>query len=145
MAKPVAIAKGIAFTFPDVCDTPVSSGSVPIPYPNIAQLDQASLVTNEGGKELRVGPSGDYVLLKDAIISTSTGDEAGSVGGVKSGTTKGPCKLFQGSGSVIYGPQKKGLVRFMDRTAQNMMSSQQSDGNAQGIVLSAFPTVLVGD
>jgi len=139
MSKPIATAKGIAFAFPDVCKTPAPPAPwIPLPYPNIAQLDQANPVTNEGGKELLVGPGGDYVLLKDAVIDTSTGDEAGSIGGMKSNGIKGPCKLVQASGSVVYGPQKKGLVRFMDGTEQN-------NGNAQGMVLSAFPTVMVGD
>jgi hypothetical protein len=139
MSKPVAIAKGIAFAFPDVCLTPSPPGSpIPIPYPNIAQLDQASPVSDAGGKELLVGPSGDHVLLKDSSISSSSGDEAGSAGGVTSGTTKGECKLVQGSGSVLYGPDSKGLVRSLDQTTQN-------SNNAQGVVLSAFPTVLVGD
>jgi hypothetical protein len=139
MSKPVAVAKGIAFAFPDVCLTPAPPAPpIPIPYPNIAQLDQATPVSDAGGKELLVGSSGDHVLLKDGEISTSSGDEAGSVGGVTSGTTKGKCKLGQGSGSVVYGPDGKGLVRFLDQTTQNSQ-------NAQGIVLSAFPTVLVGD
>jgi hypothetical protein len=139
MAKPVAVAKGVAFAFPDVCLTPAPPSSpVPIPYPNIAQLDMANAKTDLSGRQVRVGSSGDTILLQDAIISTSSGDEAGSAGGVKSGTSKGQCRLVQGSGSVIYGPQGKGLVRFMDRTEQN-------NGNAQGNVMSAFPTVLVGD
>ena len=74
----------------------------------------------------------------DASISTSSGDEAGSSGGVKSGGIKGPCKLTQGSGSVVYGPDERGLVRFLDQTEQN-------DGNAQGVVLGIFPMVMVGD
>jgi hypothetical protein len=139
MSKPIAPAKGIALAFPDVCLTPAPPGPpVPIPYPNIAQLDQASPVSNESGKALLVGPSGDPVLLKDGEVSTSSGDEAGSAGGVKSGTTKGKCQFVQASGSVLYGPGQKGLVRFLDQTEQN-------SGNAQGFVLGAFPTVLVGD
>ncbi|MCP4428754.1 MAG: DUF4150 domain-containing protein [Chloroflexi bacterium] len=134
MSRPVAIAKGVAFAFPDVCDTPAPPSSpVPIPYPNIAQLDQADAVTDESDKELLVGSSGDYVLLFEAEVSSSTGDEAGSAG-----PTKGPCKITQASQSVVYGPDEKGLVRFLDPTEQN-------DGNAVGMVLSAFPTVLVGD
>ena len=135
---PVAIAKGIAFAFPDVCLTPAPPAPpVPIPYPNIAQLDQATPVTDAGGKALKVGSSGDHVLLKDGEIASSSGDEAGSVGGVKSGTTKGKCKIVGGSGTVLYGPEKRGLVRFMDMTTQN-------NENAVGAVMSAFPTVLVG-
>ena len=139
MSKPIAPAKGIAFAFPDVCKTPSPPGSpIPVPYPNVAQLDQATGITNASGKELLVGSNGDYVLLKDAEVKTSSGDESGSVGGVKSGKTKGSCKITGASESVIYGPDKKGIVRFMDTT-------QQNDGNAQGVVLSTFPTVLVGD
>ena len=138
MAKPIAPAKGIASAFPDVCKTQVGPAQVPLPYPTVAQLSQANSVTNASGKEVLVGPGGDYVLLLDAQVDRSTGDEAGSIGGVKSGGVKGQCRLVQASQSVIYGPQEKGIVRFLDRTEQN-------DGNAQGMVLSAFPRVLVGD
>lgn len=138
MAKPIAPAKGIASAFPDVCKTQVGPAQVPLPYPNVAQLSQANSVTNASGKEVLVGPGGDYVLLLDAQVDRSTGDEAGSIGGVKSGGVKGQCRLVQASQSVIYGPQEKGIVRFLDRTEQN-------GGNAQGMVLSAFPRVLVGD
>jgi hypothetical protein len=139
MSKPIAIAKGIAFAFPDVCKTPAPPGPpIPIPYPNIAQLDTATPLSNDPGKALLVGPSGDPVLLLNSEVPTSSGDEAGSVGGVKSGTIKGKCTMVQASGTVLYGSQQKGIVRFLDRTEQN-------NGNAQGMVLSAFPTVLVGD
>lgn len=137
--KPIAPAVGIAFAFPDVCKTPAPPGSpVPIPYPNIAQLSDADAVTDESNKELLIGPGSFYVLLKGAVIETSTGDEAGSAGGVKSSKTKGKCEIVQASSSVKYGPDGKGLVRFMDATTQN-------DGNASGFVMGAFPTILVGD
>lgn len=136
--KPIAPAVGIAFAFPDVCNTPAPPAPpVPIPYPNIAQLADADPVT----EDLVVGPSEYKVLLKtenDPEIQTSSGDEAGSVGGVKSGGIKGPCKFKEASTSVVYGPDGLGIVRFMDATEQN-------DGNAMGFVMGTFPTVLVGD
>ena len=139
MGQPIAPTQGIAFAFPDVCKTPAPPGPpVPMPYPNVAQLDQANGVTDESNKELLVGPSSLHVLLLDSEITTSTGDEAGSVGGVTSGTIKGRCRVTQASSSVIYGPSQKGIARFMDTTSQN-------DGNATGMVLGAFPTVLVGN
>ena len=140
MSKPIAPAKGVAFAFPDVCKTPAPPGPpVPIPYPNIAQLDQATGITDQGGKELLVGPSGDYVLLLDSEVPTSTGDEAGSAGGIKNGgKIKGKCKVIQASNSVVYGSNEKGIARFLDPTEQN-------EGNAQGMILGAFPTILVGD
>ena len=125
---------GIAFAFPDVCNTPTPGGPVPIPYPNIAQLDQAQNVADQ----LLIGPAEYKALLVDSEVSTSSGDEAGSAGGVKSGGIKGACKITQGSGSVVYGSEEKGIARFGDATDQN-------GGNATGMVLSAFPTVLVGD
>ena len=139
MAKPVAINMGIAFAFPDVCLTPAPPSSpIPIPYPNIAMLDQASGVTDQGGKEVLIGPSSNYALLMDSEVSASTGDEVGSSGGAKSGGTKGACKVVLASVTVVYGSGEKGLARFTDTTEQN-------DGNAAGMLMSAFPTVLVGD
>lgn len=138
MGKPIAPTQGIAFAFPDVCQTPTPGGPVPIPYPNIAQLDQATGVSDAGGKELLVGPASLHVLLMDSEVAVSMGDEAGSVGGVQSGTIKGKCKVVQASGSVVYGPDKKGIARFMDSTKQN-------NDNANGFILGTLPTVLVGD
>ncbi len=137
MSKPIAPAQGIAFAFPDVCKTPAPPAPpVPIPYPNIAQLSDANPVADD----LVVGPAELKVLIKtdSPEITTSSGDEAGSVGGVKSSVIKGPCKFVQASGSVVYGPNQYGIVRFMDATTQN-------DENASGFVMGAFPTVLVGD
>lgn len=135
MSKPIAPAKGIAFAFPDVCKTPAPPGPpVPIPYPNIAQLSDAVDVADD----LVVGSAGDKVLLAGSKVSISSGDEAGSAGGVTSGGIKGECEITQASSSVLYGSEGKGVARFLDPTSQN-------DGNAQGMVLSAFPTVLVGD
>lgn len=141
MAKPIAPVKGVAFAFPDVCKTPTPGGAeVPLPYPNIAQLSEANKVSCLQGKELKVGPAGDHVLLAQAVIESSKGDEAGTGGGVvKIGTTTGgACTLVGASATVLYGPDGLGIVRFLDRTEQN-------GGNAQGVVLSALPSILVGD
>jgi hypothetical protein len=134
MSKPIAIAQGIAFAFPDVCLTPAPPGpDVPIPYPNVAQLSGAQAVATD----LVVGPNETPALLVDSNVPNSTGSPP-NVRGVTSGGALGQCDMTQGSGSVVYGPSSKGVVRFGDPT-------QQNDGNAQGTVLSAFPTVLVGD
>ena len=34
--------EGRSYAFPDVCKTPTPAGPVPIPYPNIGMLQQAS-------------------------------------------------------------------------------------------------------
>ena len=143
MGKPIAPAMGIAFSFPDVCETILPLvGKIPFPFPNVALLIDADSVSDEKGKELLVGPSGLHVLLEGAKITDSTGDEAGFLGGIVTGETNGECKLTQASTSVKYGSEGKYLVRFMDITEQNISDEIP---NATGNVMSAFPTVLVGD
>lgn len=131
MGQPICPTQGIAFAFPDVCNTPSPSGVTPIPYPNIAQLSDAEDVA----EDLKLGPSGLNALLMDSTVSTSSGDEAGTAGGVSSGVTKGECKVTAASSSVKYGG--KGVARIGDSTSQNKE-------NAVGVLLGAFPTVLVG-
>lgn len=132
MGQPICPTQGIAFAFPDVCKTPAPPGSpVPLPYPNVAQLADAQDVADD----LLLGPQSLKAVLKDSTIATSTGDEAGSVGGVSSGTIKGECKVTSASQTVKYGG--KGIARFGDPTTQN-------NENAVGSLLGVFPTVLVG-
>lgn len=131
MGQPICPTAGIAFAFPDVCNTPSPAGPVSIPYPNIAQLADAQDVS----EELLLGPSGLRAVLLDSTVASSTGDEAGSLGGVTSGVTKGGCEVTGASATVLYGG--KGIARFGDPTSQN-------DDNAVGVLLGAFPTVLIG-
>ena len=139
MGKPIAPAQGSAFAFPDVCLTPAGPSSVPIPYPNIADLGQATGVTDIGGKEVLAGPAGLHVLLRDSQVATSTGDQPGTGGGVVSlQPPGGACRVVQASATVVYGPNRLGIARFMDATKQN-------NNNADGCLLASLPTVLVGD
>lgn len=131
MGQPVCPNQGIAFAFPDVCNTPTPGGPVPIPYPNIAQLASATDVADD----LKLGPSGLNALLEGSSVATSSGDEAGSAGGVSSGTIMGEMKVTSASTTVLYGG--KGIARFGDPTTQN-------NENAVGTLLGAFPTVLIG-
>ncbi|MFZ5961668.1 PAAR-like domain-containing protein [Thalassococcus sp. BH17M4-6] len=133
MGQPICPTQGIAFAFPDVCLTPAPpSAPIPIPYPNIAQLADAQDVADD----LLLGSSSLNAVLADSTVATSSGDEAGSNGGVNNGNKiKGECKVTSASTTVLYGG--KGIARFGDPTSQN-------DGNAVGSLLGAFPTVLVG-
>jgi uncharacterized Zn-binding protein involved in type VI secretion len=78
------IATGIP---PDVCKTPTSGGPVPIPYPNIAR--SSDLVN--GSRTVRV--DGQPAALKDSEFAVSTGDEAGTAGGIVSGVNQGKAKF----------------------------------------------------
>ena len=130
MPQPITVTDGICFAFPDVCLTPAPPAPpVPIPYPNIAQLADAT------GTATNVNAGGKPVVTEASSIPTSTGDEAGSAGGVTSGITKGECKFTTFSQTVK--ANGKGVVRLGDITTQNK-------GNAVGTVLGGLPTVLVG-
>jgi len=75
-------SNGISIAFPDVCKTPSPAGPIPIPYPNIAMSSD----TAKGSKKVKM--DGNPIMLKDSNFSKSTGDEAGSAGGVASSVIK---------------------------------------------------------
>ena len=131
MPKPIARTVGICFAFPDVLKTPTPSGDVPIPYPNIAQLSAA----DDASENVTAG--GEAVIIASSSISSSSGGEAGVSGGtVESGAHLGACTFDEASDTVKVNGE--GVVRQLDATKQN-------DGNATGMVMVGFPTVLVGD
>src|SRR5262249_26016909 len=74
---------GMATTQLDVCKTPTPGGPVPTPYPNIAMSAQ----TDSGSKTVKC--DGNPIMLKDSNFNMSSGDEPGSIGGVKSNVIKG--------------------------------------------------------
>jgi hypothetical protein len=74
-----------AATAPDTCKTPSPAGPVPIPYPNMADTAQA----DAGKCSSKVMVVGKAVVHKSSEIPMSSGDEAGSAGGVVSGKIKG--------------------------------------------------------
>src|SRR6185312_8447100 len=80
-------SSGMSTIFPDVCKTPTPAGPVPIPYPNIGQS------------------------------SKSSGDEAGSAGGVMSGKIKGPCEFMLYSFDVQF--EGKNVCRLGDQLFHN--------------------------
>lgn len=66
-------------TAPDVCNTPSPAGPVPVPYPNLSQAAMAV------GTAVSVMFSQRPVIHKMSEIPISSGDEAGTAGGVVSG------------------------------------------------------------
>src|SRR5262247_3606968 len=64
---------------PDVCKTPSPGGPVPIPYPNLsetASLSNGTTTVKANGARM--------CAIKGSKFARSNGDEAGTVGGVKS-------------------------------------------------------------
>lgn len=106
-----ASSSGVATAFPDVCKTPSPAGPIPIPYPNIAQSSD----TAQGSSAVKI--DGNPVMLQGSNFSTSTGDEAGSAGGVVSSSTKGKAEFIVYSFDVKI--EGKSVPRLGDLMVQN--------------------------
>src|SRR3954468_18289875 len=103
---------GTSIAFPDVCKTPAPPAPpIPIPYPNIAKSSD----TAKGTKNVKV--DGKPVCVKDSNFSTSTGDEAGSIGGVASSKTKGKAEFVNFSFDVQF--EGKNVPRSFDLMLHN--------------------------
>jgi hypothetical protein len=108
-------SSGVAMAFPDVCKTPTPAGPVPIPYPNVAK----SADTADGSKDVKM--DGNPIMLQGSNFSTSTGDEAGSAGGVVSSTFKGKAEFILYSFDVKV--EGKSVPRLGDLMVQNKQSA----------------------
>jgi uncharacterized Zn-binding protein involved in type VI secretion len=96
---------------PDACKTPSPGGPVPVPYVNVAcDADLAN-----GTKQVKV--EGNPAAIEGAEISTSTGDEPGTVGGLVSSKFKGKAAWLSASDDVLF--EGKGVVRFLDTLQHN--------------------------
>lgn len=109
-----AASGGVGTAFPDVCQTPTPAGPVPIPYPNVAQ--SSNMNSGQASKAVKI--DGNAVMLQDTTITMSTGDEAGSAGGVVSGMIKGKAQFVVWSFDVMI--EGKGVPRQLDPMVQNM-------------------------
>lgn len=106
---------GVATAFPDVCKTPSPGGPIPIPYPNIARSTDAA----QGTKKVQA--DGCEVMVQGSNFSTSTGDEAGSAGGVVSSCIKGKAEFILYSFDVKF--EGKPVARLGDLMVQNKQSA----------------------
>lgn len=99
-------------TVPDVCKTPTPGGPVPMPYPNISQSSSLS-----GGTTTVKVDGGNMAAIKGSKFAMSSGDEPGTLGGVKSSTFK------QASTWILYSFDVKldgaNACRFSDKKFQN--------------------------
>jgi len=107
---------GTVSFMPDVCKTPQPSGPpIPILYPNTAMSTDA----DKGAKTVLV--EGNPTLLQGSTFKESTGDEAGSAGGVTSGKTKGAAEFISYSFNVF--AEGKGVARYGDLMLGNKGSA----------------------
>ena len=87
---------GQAAAFPDVCKTPSPGGPVPIPYPNIAQVAQAT----KTAKKVKI--ANKPACTKKTEVPRSNGDEPGTAGGVVSSCNMGKLQYIKGSSKVKF-------------------------------------------
>jgi hypothetical protein len=79
---------------PDVCNTPSASGVTPITYVNTEGVDSADETCDT------VQVDNKDTVHTDSYMSSSSGDEAGSSGGVVSGSNTDEVNFSQGSSAV---------------------------------------------
>jgi hypothetical protein len=127
-------AGGTCFAMPDVCLTPAPPGPpVPIPYPNTAQVAAAN------GAITKVLIENKETVAEGAKIPNSSGDEAGTNGGVTSGTNMGPVEPKTFSSKVFAGGKK---VVFATATTAHNGSNANMPAGAQ--IAPSQSKVLVG-
>jgi hypothetical protein len=103
---------GMSMVFPDVCLTPAPSGPpVPIPYPNIGQASD----TSQGPPTVTC--DGSMPMTKGAQYAKSSGDEAGSAGGVMCGRNMAACEFTVYSFDVMFEGQN--VCRLGDALLHN--------------------------
>jgi hypothetical protein len=122
-------SNGISPCFPDICQTPSPAGPIPIPYPNIAKS------SDSGDTAKKVLADGEQLCVQGSNFSVSTGDEAGSIGGVASGKCKGKAEFVNYSFDVK--AEGKNVPRAFDLMLHN-------DKNTPPFPVLQGPAVAVG-
>jgi len=102
---------GQSVVYPDVCKTPYGRVSVNVSYPNTGKSSD----TSKGPKSVKT--DGEMPMVKGALYSMSTGDEAGTYMGVNSGTINGVCEFNMYSFDVKF--EGKNVCRLGDPLFHN--------------------------
>ena len=112
---------GQCFAFPDVCKTPAPPAPfVPIPYPNISMVMQAS------GTASKVKICGKDAVIKSSSVSRSQGDEAGTLFGMMSQVNMNKTSFKMGASNVKC--QGSAIITVLKPTGQNGMSANSPAG-----------------
>ena len=122
------IQTGQVMSMPDVCKTSTPAGPVPIPYPNTAMNLMAAPPV------VQVLISNSPAINKGSKIALSNGDQAGSAGGVVSGSMMGKCEFTSCSFKVKI--KGKPAIRQLDQ-------AQSNKGNCFGSLLQPSQTKVM--
>lgn len=98
---------------PDVCKVPTPAGPVPTPFPNQGTTQMA----DPGALVKKVLVANMPALNQATKILMTSGDEAGTAGGVSSSKIKGNVAFQKGSAKVMVGG--KPALRVGDPTGHN--------------------------
>lgn len=123
---------GETFAFPNVCNTPSASGTITIPYPSTGGYDDA----DDDTVSTKVTVANKYVCTTDTEISSTSGDEAGTSGGVISGDN-GDIAAPQ-IGSVVVNAEGSAVTKFLD-----LVGSNGSSANSYGAQISPSQTTVI--
>ena len=110
-------------TIPDVCKTPSPTGPIPIPYPNIAQ----SMTLTGGTTTVKVDKA--MGAVKGSKFAMSNGDQAGTLGGVKSSVFMKEATWILYSFDVKL--NGKNACRFTDKMFHNAENCANLSGELQ--------------
>jgi hypothetical protein len=102
---------GMCIAVPDTCKTPAAPSPIPMPYPNMGQVNTATDVV------AKVLVENKETVVESSKLPSSNGDEAGTVGGVVSGTFGKDVTFKQSSSKVFF--QGKKAVTLTAVTAHN--------------------------
>lgn len=116
---------GTTMAFPNVCLTPAppAPSPLPVPYPSVGQCAAADATTCS----LKVKILNKNVMTTKSKVMTTTGDAAGTAGGVMSGMFGGPCGRTQSSMKVHV--EGAPVVRLLDMIGSNGTSPNAPVGN----------------
>jgi len=120
-------------TIPDVCKTPTPGGPVPIPYPVIVSM---SSDLKKGTKKIKVD-GGKSAAIKGSEFSRCTGDEPGTIGGIKSSTNMKEATWILYSFDVKL--EGKNACRLSDKMLMNHGNTACLGGEIQFPVMRGIP------
>ena len=86
----------VIYMNPSVCITPAAPSPVPIPYPIMTPSGTGNL--DSDARKVKIG--GKPVFKVDSIVSSCTGNEAGTQKEIVSFKTSSSCYIIDGSPSV---------------------------------------------
>lgn len=113
---------GMCFAFPNVCKTPAAPSPIPIPYPSIGQCSNASGDTCS--KKVKI--LNKAVLHKSSEISSTSGDEAGTLKGLVSSTGGDKAKYKTSASKVLV--EGNEIVTHLKMAAQNGSNANAPPG-----------------